>query len=441
MPLASELEEFGLEVEHEHHALVGSSSSAGASPRRHMGGIGTRLSIPCEEERSILKSVYRPRFVRPGILKWATLILALAIVVFHHLGQESDETEYVEFNLPEVEFCEDDNVEFAKMVPGEESCASYIHGADGHAEHAEHAEEMESRCNTPMEGIPDKNDFKNVEHSGELESRCNTPMEGISDENEFQKLLKHFCRKSCGLCSTEDEEEGVSEEVIEAEVAEIAEEIEEKKELEEETKEAEHQEEAQEEGERDDVNDDGDDDNDGDGDGDDNSNGDRPENKEVDEGDGNEEGDSDEQQENENDASSDREGGGGTNVDVNNVNEVNDQGDNKTVKPAAESNEAIVTPNEGEAAEDVTSAVETDSVNTQTDSHTEINGEGEAASVTDDTPAETNGKGAATSKNDLVADTEVADAPVQASEKAPTATENDAVTDTEVARRTGSNLR
>jgi len=409
MPLSSDLEEFGLEVEHEHHALVGPSSS-GASPRRQMGGIGSRLSTPSKEQRSILKSVnYRPRYVRPGILKWATLILALAIVVFRHVEKESDEAEYVEFFLPGVELCEDDNVEFAKMVPGEESCASYIHGADGHAEHAEHAEEMESRCNTPMEGIPDK--------------------------NEFQKLLKHFCRKTCGLCSTEDEEEGVSEEVIEAEVAEIAEEIEEKKELEEETKEAEHQEEAQEEGERDDGNDDIDDD------GDDNSNGDRPRNKEVDEGDGNEEGDSDEQQENENDASSDREGEGGTNDDVNNVNEVNDQGDNKTVKPAAESNEAIVTPNEGEAAEDVTSAAETESVNTQTDSHTEINGEGEAASVTDDTPAETNGKGAATSKNDLVADTEVADAPVQASEKAPTATENDAVTDTEVARRTGSNLR
>jgi len=51
---------------------------------------------------------------------------------------------------------------------------------------------------------------------------------GIPDEKDFQKLLKHFCQRSCGLCGVEDAEEGVSEAVIEAEVEEVAEEIEEK---------------------------------------------------------------------------------------------------------------------------------------------------------------------------------------------------------------------
>ena len=85
--------------------------------------------------------------------------------------------------------------------------------------------------------------------SGLLENRCNHKI-GIPDEHEFQQLLKHFCRKSCGLCGTDDVEEGVSEQVLKAEINEIAEEIEEK-EIEEEMEEELEEEKAIEEMEKD----------------------------------------------------------------------------------------------------------------------------------------------------------------------------------------------
>jgi len=193
MPSAKELEEFGLEVEQEHHSLIGpSNGGASASPapsRRH----SLSLSTPSKEQRSLLQSsnVRPSRLLRLGIFKWSILVLSLAIVVFVHLKQERDETDYVEAQLPEVEACEDDP-EFSVMVKSEKNCATYV-------EHVERKDLLETRCNQPI---------------------------GIPDENEFQKLLKHFCRKSCGLCGTEDAEEGVSDDVIDAKVDEIAEEIE-----------------------------------------------------------------------------------------------------------------------------------------------------------------------------------------------------------------------
>mmetsp|Transcript_18046 Transcript_18046/g.39308 ORF Transcript_18046/g.39308 Transcript_18046/m.39308 type:complete len:856 (+) Transcript_18046:95-2662(+) len=200
MPLAAELEEFGLEVEEEeHHSLVADSEvgigHVSAPSRRH----ALSLTTPSKEQRSLLQSSNNfsntTRLLRPGILKWATLVLALAIVVFVHLGQERDETEYVELTLPDVEICQDDP-EFTLMVRSEKNCATF------------------------------------VSHVGKqplLEARCNQPI-GIPDEDDFQKLLKHFCRRSCGLCGSEDallEEGAMSEAEIEKEVEEVAEEIEE----------------------------------------------------------------------------------------------------------------------------------------------------------------------------------------------------------------------
>ncbi len=88
MPHASELEEFGLEVEREHHALIssGGAESPSAAARRHHHP----LSTPSKEQRSLLQTVNaRPssRLLKPGILKWAALVLALAVAVFLHLGR------------------------------------------------------------------------------------------------------------------------------------------------------------------------------------------------------------------------------------------------------------------------------------------------------------------------------------------------------------------
>lgn len=210
MPHASELEEFGLEVEHEHHALMGSSSeaadmsdsSAGASSSsstNHRRAQHIALSTPSKEQRSLLQSInVRPRLLRPGMFKWATLMIGLTLVVFLNLGQESEEANYFEEALPDIEMCEDDDIAFSNMFKSESDCATFVKASSKKVD-------MTTRCNQPI---------------------------GIPDENEFQKLLKHFCRKSCGLCGTTEDAQLLvgenSEANIEATVQEIAGEIEEK---------------------------------------------------------------------------------------------------------------------------------------------------------------------------------------------------------------------
>ena len=206
MPHALELEEFGLEVEQEHHALMSSSDEttsaadgATSSSTTHRRTQQVALSTPSKEQRSLLQSInVRPaRLLRPGMFKWATLLIALALVVFLNLGQESEEAVYFEEALPDIDTCEDDDVAFTNMFKSESNCFEFV---------------LASSKNGKKE-------------------RCNIPI-GIPDENEFQKLLKHFCRKSCGLCgNTEGDQlfQGESGHAnIEAAVEEIAEEIEEK---------------------------------------------------------------------------------------------------------------------------------------------------------------------------------------------------------------------
>ncbi len=206
MPHALELEEFGLEVEQEHHALMGSSDDAASAAdgatstsTTHRRTQHVALSTPSKEQRSLLQSInVRPaRLLRPGMFKWATLLIALALVVFLNIGQESEEAIYFEEALPNIDTCEDDDIAFTNMFKSENNCFEFV--------------------------LASSND-------GQTE-RCNIPI-GIPDENEFQKLLKHFCRKSCGLCgNTEDDQlfQGESSRAnIEAAVEEIEGEIEEK---------------------------------------------------------------------------------------------------------------------------------------------------------------------------------------------------------------------
>ena len=156
MPHASELEEFGLEVEQENHSLI--------TPARTK----TNLSIPPKEQRLRLQSTnVRRKSGGVVILKLASLLLALTIVVRVHVGKESEETEYIEeeeLMNGNKEICVDDP-----------KCADYIKQAG------------------------------NLRSS----SSCNEPI-GILNEQQYQKLLKHYCRRSCGLCGSGiiDEEEG-----------------------------------------------------------------------------------------------------------------------------------------------------------------------------------------------------------------------------------------
>ena len=127
MPHASDLEEFGLEVERENHALI-------TPPTRsttRAGGSVLPLTTPTKEQRTLLQSSNSrtPTFIQQrgsGILKWTILLLALTMAVFLHLQQESDTTQYVEQTLlADVEECIDDP-EFSIMLKSEKNCASYI---------------------------------------------------------------------------------------------------------------------------------------------------------------------------------------------------------------------------------------------------------------------------------------------------------------------------
>jgi translation elongation factor EF-1beta len=87
MPRASELEEFGLEVESEHHALMQQTSNS----RQPL-----ELASPTKRQVKLLQSTNTKRF-RPGMLKWALLVFALAVIVFLNIGQEGKiETELLE---------------------------------------------------------------------------------------------------------------------------------------------------------------------------------------------------------------------------------------------------------------------------------------------------------------------------------------------------------
>eukprot|EP01082_Thalassiosira_pseudonana_P011108 g10114.t1 g10114 contig4:1247182-1247772(-) len=92
MPRAADLEEFGLEVEHENHALISENNSRlGNTTRRSPLDIST----PSKEQRSLLQSINTSPSrlpLRPGMLKWASLVIVLAVIVFLNIGQESEET-------------------------------------------------------------------------------------------------------------------------------------------------------------------------------------------------------------------------------------------------------------------------------------------------------------------------------------------------------------
>eukprot|EP00984_Skeletonema_dohrnii_P001069 scaffold334_cov96-Skeletonema_dohrnii-CCMP3373.AAC.1 len=100
MPDASALEEFGLEVEHENHALVtNSGSSASSKNNNHQFASFSnkkRTISPSKEQRSLLEStnvkytkLRMNATQRPGVLKWSFLVIIVAvIIVFFNIGQE-----------------------------------------------------------------------------------------------------------------------------------------------------------------------------------------------------------------------------------------------------------------------------------------------------------------------------------------------------------------
>ena len=99
MPDASALEEFGLEVEHENHALVtnsGSSASTKTNNHQFASFSNRKQPTPSKEQRSLLASTnvkYRKLRInaaqRPGVLKWSFLVIIIAaIIVFFNIEQE-----------------------------------------------------------------------------------------------------------------------------------------------------------------------------------------------------------------------------------------------------------------------------------------------------------------------------------------------------------------
>jgi len=211
MPRSDELEEFGLESEEQASLIeqgkgrtvvskrIAPLQIASAANQRDFFNSISKQPVPPETTQST------SRILHPGLLKWAILLIGLAVIVFLNIDQDSQEATLIEaLNMADTELCMDDP-EFTIMVGQERSCASYV---------------------------------ANVGRPAVLQNRCEREV-GIPDENEFQMLLKHFCRKSCGLCTVEDEAEDISQEEIDIEIKEIAEEIEEKREqdLEEEVRE------------------------------------------------------------------------------------------------------------------------------------------------------------------------------------------------------------
>ncbi len=100
MPDASALEEFGLEVEHENHALVTNSGSSSASLKTNNHQFASfsnrKQPTPSKEQRSLLASTnvkYRKLRInaaqRPTVLKWSFLVIIIAaIIVFFNIEQE-----------------------------------------------------------------------------------------------------------------------------------------------------------------------------------------------------------------------------------------------------------------------------------------------------------------------------------------------------------------
>jgi hypothetical protein len=97
MPDASALEEFGLEVEHENHALVTNSGSSSADTTfASFSNSKRRPTTPSKVQRSLLASTnvkYSRLRVsaiqRPGVLKWSLIVIIFAaVIVFFNIGQE-----------------------------------------------------------------------------------------------------------------------------------------------------------------------------------------------------------------------------------------------------------------------------------------------------------------------------------------------------------------
>lgn len=92
MPRASELEEFGLEVESEHHALVSSNNNNNSGLRRPLE---LSSSAPTKAQLTILQSTNARSssllFSKPSLFKWALVVMFLAIIVFTNVGRENRE--------------------------------------------------------------------------------------------------------------------------------------------------------------------------------------------------------------------------------------------------------------------------------------------------------------------------------------------------------------
>ncbi|KAL9185298.1 hypothetical protein ACHAXT_003075 [Thalassiosira profunda] len=97
MPRAEELEEFGLELESEHHSLIAETSAASPKTRR------AALSVSSHSNGSVGAPPLAPASSRlrlhPGLLKWTLLIAACALVVFLNVGKEEEANEMIEGQL------------------------------------------------------------------------------------------------------------------------------------------------------------------------------------------------------------------------------------------------------------------------------------------------------------------------------------------------------
>jgi hypothetical protein len=189
MPRASELEEFGLEVESEHHALIAEQNSARKS--RPLG-VHFELSSPTKQQIALLQSTNTPRkgILRPGMLRWATLVIVLAIIVFMNIGQERDDV-LIEEELEDLE---------AKKTSGglgkdwvEDGGEYRVFGNENKG-----GEEKETVKNADLEAHADENDADDDggeidaaeeiidEEHFDLESKAETEPDGVDvmDEND-----------------------------------------------------------------------------------------------------------------------------------------------------------------------------------------------------------------------------------------------------------------
>ena len=166
MPNEFELvEEFGLKVEDEHpfdecDAFLGTPPSGAAistiSCRPYPRGIS---ALPHSNSSSRNQSPTHINYSRRGMLKWATLITVLAVVVFFNLGQESDETNQ-ETNP------EDHDFKKFKMFAGGKN--DVITKSEYSLDVESHDENEHDSAETHSKEIPEDENINNKSISGEL---------------------------------------------------------------------------------------------------------------------------------------------------------------------------------------------------------------------------------------------------------------------------------